>query len=159
MWECSYCPHTSSRKWNMQVHEQRNHQDQILASNGKNQRNTNEYDPVQGEEIPLVYRHTKAKHGVIQTGSGILTREQPITPNVPIQYIEDAKGIIRQWQEAYQNMETRNKELLNGWQNQNNVTKQWEAAYRQMQAWREEDGEYLQEAQQQLAYLQNNARR
>ena len=50
----------------------------------------------------------------------------------------------------------RNKELLNGWQNQN---KQWEAAYRQLQAWREEDGEYLEEAQQQLSYLQNNAGR
>ena len=78
------------------------------------------------------------------------------TQNVPIQYIEDAKGIIRQWQEAYKNMQMRNKELLNGWQNQN---KQWEAAYRQLQAWREEDGEYLEEAQQQLSYLQNNGGR
>ena len=113
----------------------------------------------------VVRRHEK-KHQAIQTGSGILTREQPITEhvqqtsrqtqNVPIQYIEYTKGIISQWQEAYQNMQMRNKELLNGWQNQN---KQWEAAYRQLQAWREEDGEYLEEAQQQLSYLQNNAGR
>jgi len=25
MWHCSYCPHTSSRKWNMYVHEKRKH--------------------------------------------------------------------------------------------------------------------------------------
>ena len=134
MWVCSYCPFTSSRKWNTQVHEKRKHQNQY-------------HEPVE----------TKAKHGTIQSGSGILTREQPIpqhvhqssaqTQNVPIQYIEDAKGIIRQWQEAYQNMERTNKELLNGWQNQN---KQWEAAYRQLQAWREEDAEYAREREQQL---------
>ena len=47
-------------------------------------------------------------------------------------------------------MDTRNKELLNGWQNHN---KQWEAAYRQLQAWREEDAGYSEEAQQQLSYL------
>ena len=112
--------------------------------------------------IWCINRHTKAKHGAIQKGSGVLTREQPITQdqtsrqtqNVPIEYIEYTKGIIRQWQEAYQNMQMRNKELLNGWQNQN---KQWEAAYRQLQAWREEDAGYSEEAQQQLSYLQNNA--
>ena len=76
------------------------------------------------------------------------------TQNVPSQYIEDAKGIIRQWQEAYKNMETRNKELLSGWQNQN---KQWEAAYRQLQTWREEEVEYAKEREQQLSYLQYNA--
>ena len=108
--------------------------------------------------IWCINRHTKAKHGAIQKGSGVLTREQPITQdqtsrqtqNVPIQYIEYTKGIIRQWQEAYQNMQMRNKELLNGWQNHN---KQWEAAYRQLQAWREEDAGYSEEAQQQLSYL------
>jgi hypothetical protein len=129
MYKCNYCPLTSKKKWNIQVHEARKHTD-----------------------------------GAIQKGSGVLTREQPITQdqtsrqtqNVPIQYIEYTKGIIRQWQEAYQNMQMRNKELLNGWQNQN---KQWEAAYRQLQAWREEDGEYSEEAQQQLSYLQNNAGR
>ena len=26
MWQCSYCPFTSSRKWNTQVHEKRKHQ-------------------------------------------------------------------------------------------------------------------------------------
>ena len=25
MWHCSYCPHTSSRKFNMHIHEQRKH--------------------------------------------------------------------------------------------------------------------------------------
>ena len=116
------------------------------------------------ERIWCINRHTKAKHETIQTGTGILTREQPITQhvqqtsrqtqNVPIQYIEDAKGIIRQWQEAYQNIERTNKELLNGWQNQN---KQWEAAYRQLQAWREEEAEYAKEIEQQLSCLQYNA--
>ena len=118
------------------------------------------------ERIWCINRHTKAKDGAIQTGTGVLTREQPIsqnvhqssaqTKNVPIQYIEDAKGIIRQWQDAYQNMERTNKELLNGWQNQN---MQWEAAYRQLQAWREEDGGYLEKGERQLSYLQNNAGR
>ena len=123
MYKCNYCPLTSKKKWNIQVHEARKHTD-----------------------------------GAIQKGSGDLTREQPITQdqtsrqtqNVPIQYIEYTKGIIRQWQEAYQNVETRNKEFLNGWQNHN---KQWEAAYRQLQAWREEDAGYSEEAQQQLSYL------
>ena len=118
------------------------------------------------DRIWCINRHTKAKHGAIQKGSGVLTREQPITEhvqqtsrqtqNVPIQYIEYTKGIIRQWQEAYQNMDTRNKELLNGWQNHN---KQWDAAYRQLQAWGEEDAGYQEEAEQQLSYLQNNAGR
>ena len=96
------------------------------------------------ERIWCINCHTKAKHRAIQTGTGVLTREQeqPITQhvqqtsrqtqNVPIQYIEDAKGIIRQWQEAYKNMETRNKELLNGWQNHNN---QWEAAGMERRRW------------------------
>ena len=118
------------------------------------------------ERIWCINRNTKAKHGTIQTGSGVLTREQPITQhvhhssaqtqNVPSQYIEDAKGIIRQWEEAYRNMETINKELLSGWQNQN---KQWKAAYRQLQAWREEDAEYAKETEQQLSYLQANSGR
>ena len=110
------------------------------------------------ERIWCINRHTKAKHEVKQTGSGVLTREQPITQhvqqtsaqaqNVPIQYIEYANGIIRQWQEAYKDMETRNKELFDGWQNQN---KQWTAAYGELQAWREEEGEYLNEALQHLS--------
>ena len=138
---CNECYFSTSRMFNLERHFKRKHQNQY-------------HEPVD----------TKAKHGTIQTGSGILTREQPIpqhvhqssaqTQNVPIQYIEDAKGIIRQWQEAYQNMERTNKELLNGWQNQN---KQWEAAYRQLQAWREEDAEYAREREQQLSYLQYNA--
>ena len=40
MWQCSYCPFTSSRKWNMQVHEKRKHQDQISMINGNETRNT-----------------------------------------------------------------------------------------------------------------------
>ena len=140
---CIECNFSTSRKCNLERHFKRKHQNQY-------------HEPVD----------RKAKHEAIQTGSGILTREQPIpqhvyqssaqTQNVPSQYIEDAKGIIRQWQEAYKNMETRNKELLSGWQNQN---KQWEAAYRQLQAWREEDAEYANEMEQQLSYLQYNAGR
>jgi hypothetical protein len=56
MWQCSYCPFTSSRKWNTQVHEKRKHQDQISTSNGNEQRKTNEYYPVQGGETPIVYQ-------------------------------------------------------------------------------------------------------
>ena len=33
MWECSYCPFTSSRKWNTQVHEKRKHQVPLSTSN------------------------------------------------------------------------------------------------------------------------------
>ena len=98
----------------------------------------------------VINRHTKAKQEVKQTGSGVLTGEQQITQhvqqtsakaqNVPIKYIEDAKGIRAMAIYKY------------GWQNQN---KQWEAAYRQLQAWREEDSEYANEAQQQLSYLQH----
>jgi hypothetical protein len=55
MWQCSYCPFTSSRKWNTQVHEKRKHQDQISTSNGNGQRKTNEHYPVQGEQTPIVY--------------------------------------------------------------------------------------------------------
>ena len=62
--------------------------------------------------------------------------------------------MIRQWQEAFKNMETRNKEIYSGWQNQN---KQWESAYGELQAWREEEGEYLNEALQHLSYLHNTA--
>ena len=57
------------------------------------------------ERIWCINRHTKAKHGAIQIGSGILTREQPITQHVqqtsrqtqdvPNQYIEDVKGMAR----------------------------------------------------------------
>mgnify|MGYP001446005237 CR=1 FL=1 len=75
------------------------------------------------DRIWCINRHTKAKHEVKLTGSGVLTREQPITQhvqqtsakaqNIPIQYIEYAKGIIRPWQEAYKNMETINKEQIN----------------------------------------------
>ena len=36
MWHCSYCPHTSSRKFNMHVHEKRKHSTQILADAVKN---------------------------------------------------------------------------------------------------------------------------
>jgi hypothetical protein len=56
MWQCSYCPFTSSRKWNTQVHEKRKHQNQISTSNGNEQRNTNEYYPVQRGETPIVYQ-------------------------------------------------------------------------------------------------------
>ena len=63
MWECSYCPFASSRKWNTQVHEKRKHQDQISTSNGNDQRKTNEYYPVQGGETPIVYQqHVQEQH-------------------------------------------------------------------------------------------------
>jgi hypothetical protein len=48
MWQYSYCPFTSSRKWNTQVHEKRMHQDQLSKPNGNGQRKTDEHHPVQG---------------------------------------------------------------------------------------------------------------
>ena len=63
MWQCTYCPFTSSRKWNTQVHEKRKHQDQISTSNGNDQRKRNEYYPVQGGETPIVYQqHIQEQH-------------------------------------------------------------------------------------------------
>ena len=56
MWECSYCPFASSRKWNTQVHEKRKHQDQISTSNGNGQRQTNEHELVQGGQAPIGYQ-------------------------------------------------------------------------------------------------------
>ena len=109
MYQCDFCNYESIYKYNVMRHKE-----------GKHEQNSK-------INKPNSFHHTSKAHPyeAIQTGSGILTREQPITEhvqqtsrqtqNVPIQYIEDAKGIIRQWQEAYQNMETRNKELLNGW--------------------------------------------
>ena len=108
--------------------------------------------------IWCINRHIKTKHGEIQKGSGVTKQLIPRTStqaqNVPIH--PDTNKIIRQWQEAYKNMETRNKDLLNGWQNHN---KQWQAAYRQLQAWREEDGVYANEEIQQLSYLNSDPRR
>ena len=125
----------------MQVQEKRKHQDQISILNGNNQIKINEY--------------LQNKHGANQTGSVVLTGEQPITQYVqqtsrqtqdlPNQQFEDLKGIIRGWQNAYQDMVIRNK--------------QWEAAYIQLQAWKEEDGEYANELHQQLSYLQYNSKR
>jgi hypothetical protein len=56
MWQCSYCPFTSSRKWNTQVHEKRNHQDKISTSNGDGQRKANDYHPVQGGQASIGYQ-------------------------------------------------------------------------------------------------------
>ena len=122
---------------------------------GKHGQNLNKNNQQINKNSNQINCHTKAKHEAIQTGSGL--REQPITQpntqtqNVPIQNVPihpDTNEIIRKWQEAYQNLETRNKELFNRWQNQN---KQWQAAYNQMQAWRQEDGVYANEEIQQLS--------
>ena len=56
MWHCSYCPFASSRKWNTQVHEKRNHQDKISTSNGDGQRKANDYHPVQGGQASIGYQ-------------------------------------------------------------------------------------------------------
>ena len=62
MWQCSYCPFTSSRKWNMQVHEKRKHQDQISMINGNETRNKNEYHPVH----PVYQQHVQEQKVVEQ---------------------------------------------------------------------------------------------
>ena len=93
MYQCDFCNYESIYKYNVMRHEEGKH--------GQNSK----------KNKPNSFHHTSKAHPyeAIQTGSGILTREQPITQdqtsrqtqNAPIQYIEDAKGIIRQWQEAY----------------------------------------------------------
>ena len=122
---------------------------------GKHGQNLNKNNQQINKNSNQINCHTKAKHEAIQTGSGV--REQPITQtstqtqNVPIQNVPihpDTNEIIRKWQTSCQNLETRNKELFNRWQNQN---KQWQAAYNQMQAWRQEDGVYANEEIHQLS--------
>ena len=73
MYQCDFCNYEIMYKYNVMRHEK-----------GKHGQNSN-----------------KAKHGAIQSGTGVLTRGQPIRQhvqqtsrqpqNVPIQYIEDAK--------------------------------------------------------------------
>jgi hypothetical protein len=71
MWQCSYCPFTSSRKWNTQVHEKRIHQDQISTSNGDGQRKTNEHHPVQGGQTSIGYQqHVQAQQAWAQQQGG-----------------------------------------------------------------------------------------
>ena len=69
---------------------------------------------------------------------------QPISPNnqqtgthVPIQ---DFKDYIQQWQEAYQNIQVRNKQL--------------EEEKTQLEAWRNEDSNMLYEALQKVSILE-----
>ena len=56
-----------------------------------------------------------AKDDISQTGFGSLLRNQPINPNIEGTSthvsIQDFKEYIRQWQEAYQNMQVRNQQL------------------------------------------------
>ena len=136
MYQCDFCNYESMYKFNVMRHEKGKHGQKHNQQINKNSNQINS--------------HTKAKHEPIQTDIGV--RDQPITQtstqtqNVPVH--PDTNEIIRKWQEAYQNLETRNKELFNRWQNQN---KQWQAAYNQMQAWRHEDGVYANEEIQQLS--------
>ena len=79
MWQCSYCPFTSSRKWNTQVHEKRKHQDQISTSNGNIQRKTNEYYPLQGGETPIVYQqHVQEQQTQQQNQLDAVYHDQPV---------------------------------------------------------------------------------
>ena len=84
------------------------------------------------------------KDDLSQQGSGPLPMNQPISPNnqqtgthVPIQ---DFKDYIQQWQEAYQNMQVRNKQL--------------EEEKTQLEAWRNEDSNMLYEALQKVSILE-----
>ena len=84
------------------------------------------------------------KDDISQQGSGPLPMNQPISPNnqqtgthVPIQ---DFKDYIQQWQEAYQNMQVRNKQL--------------EEEKTQLEAWRNEDSNMLYEALQKVSILE-----
>ena len=68
MWHCSYCPHTSSRKFNMHVHEKRKHSTQILADAVKNEQITEVKDEDDhlldiekpAKEVPIAYVKPKS---------------------------------------------------------------------------------------------------
>ena len=83
------------------------------------------------------------KDEISQTGSGTLLKNQPINSNiqqtsthVPIQ---DFKEYIRQWEEAYQNMQVRNKQL--------------EEEKAQIEKWRNEDSDMLAQEIQKVSIL------
>ena len=91
-------------------------------------------------------RHSALEHPkdeISQTGSGTLQRNQSINPNiqqtsthVPIQ---DFNQYIRQWQEAYQILYVKNKQL--------------EEEKSQIKAWRNKDAEMLQQEIQKVSIL------
>ena len=99
------------------------------------------------KDLWSVKRHISLKHMKNQAGSGALEREHVTAAhmqeasahqqNVPIQ---DFKDYIQQWQEAYQNMQVRNKQL--------------EEEKTQLEAWRNEDSNMLYEALQKVSILE-----
>ena len=113
-------------KFNVQRHEMCKHQAQIIS---------NSRDSVQ--EYP--------KGDISQKGSGALPMNQPISPNnqqtgthVPIQYFKDS---VQQWQEVYQNMQVRIKQL--------------EEEIVQLEACRNEDSNMLYEELQKVSILES----
>ena len=71
MWQCSYCPFTSSRKWNTQVHEKRKHQVQLSTSNDNVQRKTNEHPPAQlGQTLMSDHNYVQGQQAMVQQQGG-----------------------------------------------------------------------------------------
>ena len=75
MWQCSYCPFTSSRKWNTQVHEKRKHQVQLSTSNDNVQTLMSDHNYVQGQQamvqqqggrVQVLHQQHDRKHQVHQ---------------------------------------------------------------------------------------------
>ena len=134
---CSFCNFKTHKKYNLDMHKRNRHS---------------------AQEYP--------KDDISQKGSGPLPMNQAISPNdqqtgthVPIQYFKD---YVQQWQEVYQNMQVRIKQLeeeiaqLEACRNEDSnmlheelqkvsilepelgklyhINKQWSEAYRQLQA-------------------------
>ena len=126
---CPFCNFKTHKKYNLDMHKRNRHS-----------------------------AHQYSKDGISQRGSGALPMNQPISPNnhqtgthVPIQYFKER---VQQWQEIYQNMQVRIKQLeeeiaqLEACRNEElqkvsilepelqklcQINKQWSEAYRQLQ--------------------------
>ena len=93
--------------------------------------------------------HQYSKDGIPQKGSGALPMNQPISPNnhqtgthVPIQYFKER---VQQWQEIYQNMQVRIKQL--------------EEEIAQLEACRNEDTNMLYQEIQKVSILEPELRK
>ena len=86
MWQCSYCPFTSSRKWNIQVHEKRKHQVQLSTSND------NEHQPGQlGQTLMSDHNYIQGQQAGVQQQGGqvqVLHRQHDRNPLLPLHHAQ-----------------------------------------------------------------------
>ena len=66
MWQCSYCPFTSSRKWNTQVHEKRKHSTKIENINNELKNNQINNKEIKIEEETICYNKKPAYMATIK---------------------------------------------------------------------------------------------